>query len=143
MPKPEEDTRFSKFGMVSFTALTKTNDFVDYLEGGKLEGTQCKKCSAVFFPPRADCYQCFSSDMQWFEVTGAGRLLSFTKLEYAPSGFEEDIPYTLALVDYGAYKVFGRLSRDIPEGEITIGMDVVPHIVKLPKGRIFYEFRKA
>ena len=74
-----------------------------------------KGCGYATFPPRADCYQCLSSDMEWFEVTGAGKLLSFTKLEYAPSGFEEDIPYTLALVDYGAYKVFGRLSRNIPK----------------------------
>jgi len=143
MAKPEEDTRFSKFGTVSFTALTKTNDFIDYLEEGKVEGTKCKECGAVFFPPRADCYQCLRSDMEWFEVSGAGKLLSFTKLEYAPSGFEEDIPYTLALVDYGAYKVFGRLSRDIPEDEITIGMNVVPHMVKLPNEHISFEFREA
>lgn len=143
MAKPEEDTRFSKFGTVSFTALTKTNDFIDYLEEGKVEGTKCKECGAVFFPPRADCYQCLRSDMEWFEVSGAGKLLSFTKLEYAPSGFEEDIPYTLALVDYGAYKVFGRLSRDIPEDEITIGMNVVPHMVKLPNAHISFEFREA
>ena len=57
MAKPDEDTRFSKFGTVSFTALTKTNDFIDYLEGGKVEGTKCKQCGAVLFPPRADCYQ--------------------------------------------------------------------------------------
>ena len=143
MAKQEGDTRFSKFGTVSFTALTKTNDFIDYLEEGKVEGTRCKECGAVFFPPRADCYQCLSSDIEWFEVTGAGKLLSFTKLEYAPSGFEEDIPYTLALVDYGAYKVFGRLNRNIPEDEITIGMNVVPHMVKLPKGHISFEFREA
>jgi len=143
MAKPEEDTRFSKFGTVSFTAITKTNDFIDYLEEGKVKGTKCKECGAVFFPPRADCYQCLSSDMEWFEVTGAGKLLSFTKLEYAPSGFEEDIPYTLALVDYGAYKVFGRLSRDISEDKISIGMDVVPHMVKLPKEHISFEFREA
>jgi uncharacterized OB-fold protein len=143
MAKPEEDTRFSKFGTVSFTAITKTNDFIDYLEEGKVEGTKCKECGAVFFPPRADCYQCLCSDMEWFEVTGAGKLLSFTKLEYAPSGFEEDIPYTLALVDYGAYKVFGRLSRDIPEDEISIGMNVVPYMVKLPNEHISFEFREA
>jgi uncharacterized OB-fold protein len=143
MAKPEEDTRFSKFGTVSFTALTKTNDFIDYLEGDKVEGTKCKKCGAVFFPPRADCYQCLSSDMEWFEISGTGTLLSYTKLQYAPVGFEDDLPYTLALVDYGKYKVFGRLSRDIPEEEITIGMAVVPHVVKLPKGHVSYEFTKA
>ncbi len=139
----EEDTRFSKFGTVSFTALTKTNDFIDYLEKGKLMGTRCKKCGQIFFPPRANCYSCFSSDMDWFEVSGKGRLLSHTKLEYAPVGFEDDLPYALALVDYGDYKVFGRLNKDIPGGEIKVGMEVAPQVVKLPKGHISYEFTKA
>lgn len=143
MAKPDEDIRFSKFGTVSFTALTKTNDFIDYLEQGKVEGTKCKKCGAVFFPPRADCYKCFSSDMEWFEVSDPGKLLSFTKLEYAPIGFEGDIPYTLGLVDYGAYKVFGRLSRDIPAEEIKVGMQVKPQVVTMDNGRFLYEFVKA
>ena len=81
--------------------------------------------------------------MEWFDVSGAGKLLSFTKLQYAPVGFEDDLPYTLALVDYGTYKVFGRLSGDIPEEEITVGMAVAPHVVKFPKGHIAYEFTKV
>ena len=141
--KEEENTRFSKFGTVSFTALTKTNDFIDHLEEGKVMGTKCKKCGQIFFPPRADCYSCFSSDMEWFEVSGKGRLLSHTKLIYAPVGFDEDLPYSLALVDYGDYKVFGRLNKDIPDEEIKIGMEVVPQVVKLLKGKISYEFTKA
>ena len=79
MAKQEEDTRFSKFGTVSFTALTKTNNFIDHLEEGKVMGTKCKKCGQIFFPPRADCYSCFSSDMEWFKVSGKGKLLSTTE----------------------------------------------------------------
>lgn len=143
MAQKEEDTRFSKFGTVSFTALTKTNDFIDYLEKGKVMGTKCKKCGQIFFPPRADCYSCFSSDMEWFEVSGKGRLLSHTKLTYAPVGFENDLPYALALADFGDFKVFGRLSKEIPDGEIKIGMEVVAKVVKLPEGRIAYELTKG
>ena len=46
---------FEKFGRKSFTAMTKTAKFVDFLAEGKIEGTGCKKCGAKFFPPRADC----------------------------------------------------------------------------------------
>ena len=69
MAKKEVDDRFKKFGTVSFTAITKTNDFVGNLEQGKITGTKCKKCGLTFFPPRADCYQCLASDMEWFEVS--------------------------------------------------------------------------
>ncbi len=47
----EVDDRFKKFGTVSFTAITKTNDFIDYLEKGTVAGTRCKVCGLVFFPP--------------------------------------------------------------------------------------------
>jgi len=138
--KEEQDTRFSKFGTVSFTALTKTNDFIDNLEGGKLTGTKCNKCGQIFFPPRADCYKCFSSDVKWFEVEAKGRLLSHTKLMYAPVGFEKDLPYILALADFGDFKVFGRLSKEIPEDAIKVGMEVVPKAIQLPEGQVSYEF---
>jgi hypothetical protein len=143
MAKEDMDVRFNKFGTVSFTALTKTNDFIDYLEQGKIMGTRCTQCGATFFPPRADCYVCLSSDMDWFEVSGKGKLVSYTRLEYGPVGFENDLPYALALVDYGNYKVFGRLNRDIPDDALKIGMDVKAEVVTMPNGQLLYQFVKA
>jgi len=84
MGKKEVDDRFKKFGTVSFTAITKTNDFIDYLEKGKVMGTRCKDCGQSFFPPRSDCYQCLPGEMEWFEVSGTGKLVTYSKLEYAP-----------------------------------------------------------
>ena len=81
MGKREVDDRFKKFGTVSFTSITKTNDFVSQLEQGKIMGTKCNKCGLQFFPPRADCYQCLSSDIEWFEVSGTGKLMAFSKLK--------------------------------------------------------------
>jgi len=52
MAKKEVDDRFKKFGTVSFTAITKTNDFISYLEEGKVMGTKCNECGAVYFPPK-------------------------------------------------------------------------------------------
>lgn len=143
MAKQEVDDRFKKFGTVSFTAITKTNDFIGYLEQGKVMGTQCKKCGLQFFPPRADCYQCLSSDMEWFEVGGTGKLLSFSKLEYGPIGFEGDLPYRIAVLDYGDYKVFGRLAREIPDEEVKVGMELKVVTNKLPNDQLNFVFQKA
>ena len=68
--KKEVDERFRKFGTISFTAISKVNDFIGYLEQGQVMGTKCVGCGKIFFPPRADCAGCMGSDMQWFEVTG-------------------------------------------------------------------------
>ncbi|HKI49559.1 MAG TPA: Zn-ribbon domain-containing OB-fold protein [Desulfobacteria bacterium] len=139
----EVDDRFKKFGTVSFTATTKVNDFVSHLEEGKVMGTKCKKCDAVFFPPRADCAKCLSSEIKWFEVTGKGKLVTYSKLEYAPIGFGEDLPYAIALLDYGDYKVFGRIAADVPENEIEVGMEMTTRANTLSNGQLNYVFEKA
>ena len=143
MAKKEVDDRFKKFGTVSFTAITKTNDFVGYLEQGKVMGTQCKKCGLTFFPPRADCYQCLSSDVEWFEVGGTGKLLAYSRLQFGPMGFEGDLPYCIAVVDYGKFKVFGRIAKDLAEDQIKVGMDMKTVANKLPNDQLNYVFQKV
>ena len=141
--KREVDDRFKKFGTVSFTATTKVNDFVSHLEDGKVMGTRCKECDAVYFPPRADCAKCLTSDMEWFEVTGKGKLVTYSKLEYAPIGFGDDLPYAIALLDYGNYKVFGRIAPDVPDDEIEVGMEMTTRPNTLSNGQLNYVFQKA
>jgi uncharacterized OB-fold protein len=134
---------FERFGTVSFTAQTKVDKFVDLLDEGKVAGTKCKNCEKTYFPPRADCFNCLSSDMEWFEIPGPGKLVSFSTLIYAPTGFEEDLPYTIALADFGDVKAFGRMSKDLKEEDIEIGMDLEVVPVKLRGEQVAYEFKKA
>lgn len=143
MEKKEKDTRFENFGTVSFVKVSKVNDFIDYLEQGKIMGTRCKECGLQFFPPRADCYQSLSSDMEWFEVTGAGALATFSTLRYAPTGFTDELPYTIAVLDYGDYKVFGRIDPSLPEDELKVGMKMKTVAGKTPNGKLTYYFTKA
>jgi hypothetical protein len=136
------DDRFKKFGTVSFTAITKTNDFIDYLEKGRVMGTRCTDCGKAYFPPRSDCFQCLPGNVEWFEVSGTGKLVTYSKLEYAPIGFEEDLPYCIALLDYGDYKVFGRLDRNLAQEEIEVGMEMKTVPNTLPNGQLNYVFQK-
>jgi hypothetical protein len=142
MAKKEVDDRFKKFGTVSFTAISKTNDFITYLEQGKVMGTRCKDCGALFFPPRSDCCHCLKDHMAWFEISGNGKLVSFSELKYGPVGFEDDLPYIIALVDYGDYKVFGRISTDIPYEDLAVGMGLKAESNQLPNGQLNYVFTR-
>jgi len=141
--KKEVDDRFKKFGTVSFTSITKTNDFIDFLEDGKVMGTRCKDCGLVFFPPRADCYKCLASNVEWFEVSGKGKLLTYSELKFAPVGFQDDVPYCIALLDYGKYKVFGRIAKDVPEDEIEVGMEMKTVANKTSNEQLNYVFQKV
>lgn len=140
MGKKEKDERFRKFGTVSFTGTTRVNDFIDHLEQGKVTGTRCSSCGRAFFPPRADCWTCRSSNMEWFDVLGTGRLVTYSTLAFGPKGFEKDLPYTIALVDYKTYKIFGRIAGGIAESELSIGMSMAVEATPLADGRINYVF---
>jgi len=135
---------FEKFGRKSFTAVTKTAEFVDLLVKGKIDGTVCKKCGARFFPPRADCSVCFSNEMDWFDMPQKGRLETFTTAFYAPFGFEADPPYTMGVVDYGnGLKLFARISKDLKAGEVKVGMEVTVRPLKYEDGQLSFEISKA
>ncbi len=143
MAKNELDTRFTEFGTVSFAAVTRVNDFIGHLENGKLMGTRCVKCGKTFFPPRAQCCECLSEEMEWFEVAGEGKLVGYSTLQYAPTGFTEEVPYTIALVDYGDYKVFGRIDASVPEADLAVGMTLKAAVSRTSNGRLTYVFKRA
>lgn len=135
---------FENFGTVSFTTEGKAVDFLTYLEQGKVMATRCKKCGTRYFPPRMDCSSCLQSEVEWFEIKGSGKLLTYAIVNYGPSGFENDAPYVLAIADFAdGLRVFGRLSKDIKAGDIKKGMSLKVSPVKLPGGRVAYEFQKV
>lgn len=134
---------FENFGVVNFTTETKASDFLSYLEKGKVMATRCRRCGTNYFPPRMDCPKCVGGDVQWFEIKENGKLLTYTVVNYGPTGFEEDAPYALAIADFDGMRVFGRLSKGLKESDIKPGMVVKVIPVKLPGGRIGYEFQKV
>jgi hypothetical protein len=135
---------FANFGVVSFTSQAKVAPFVDYLEKGKLMATRCEKCKRSFFPPRLDCPNCVSGEIEWFEISGIGTLLSFTVVNYGPSGFENDTPYALGIAKFEeGVKVLGRISKDVDPADIKVGMKVKLTPTKIDGGRVAYEMKAA
>jgi uncharacterized OB-fold protein len=133
---------FEKFGEISYITETKIADFVKHLEEGEIPATKCKACGKLYFPPRADCIDCLSSDVEWIPLSGRGRLITYTTANFAPAGFEA--PYTLALAELEeGVRVFTRISKDVKEDEIELGMDVKLVPIRLDDERITYELRKA
>lgn len=132
---------FGNFGTVSFTKEAKAIPFVEYLGQGKVMATQCKKCNRKYFPPRMDCPYCIDSEMEWVEVNGKGKLLTFTQVHYGPLGFEEDAPYVLGIVEFSeGVRILSRISKSIDPETIKIGMELTVKPVKLSEEKLTYEF---
>ncbi len=135
---------FEKFGRKSFTAVTKTAKFVDFLAEGKVEGTVCKDCGSKFFPPRADCAKCFSKDMDWFEMPKNGKLETFTTAYYAPFGFEADPPYAMGVVDFGGgLKLFARVAKGIKPEDLKVGANMAIRPLKYDDDQLSFEITIA
>ena len=135
---------FETFGRVSFTTDTKAAAFVDYLAQGKVMATRCKCCGATYFPPKMDCPTCLKSDTEWVEVKNPGKLLTYSIVRYEPTGFEGDAPYTIGVGEFGdGVRIFSRISKEVKEEEIKIGMKLKISAIKLPGDRLSFEFQKA
>jgi len=140
----DKDMGFEQFGIVSFTGITKAAQFVEYLRDNQLTGTICMRCGARFFPPRSDCDVCLSDDMEWFQISGEGKLITYTKAMFAPAGFEKEVPYTLGVAEFGdGIKVFGRLDKSLGDDQVKLGMKVKVRIVQLEDDRVSYELTAA
>ena len=64
--------------------------YEQFLKEDKLMGSKCNQCGAVFTPPRPICIQCHSSDMEWLEMQGRGKLAGFTCISIGPSFMIEE-----------------------------------------------------
>jgi scaffold protein (connect acetoacetyl-CoA thiolase and HMG-CoA synthase) len=76
-----------------------------YLGQEKLMGSKCMSCGALFLPPRPICTECHKPEMDWEEVEGKGKLVSFTCIAVGPpsmkeEGFDRNNPYCLGIVEF-------------------------------------------
>ena len=71
--------------------------FFEALKDGKLLATKCKRCGEKYFPPQASCPNCGSSDMEWIEVNGYGRLLTYTVVKVKPESYQKYPDYILGV----------------------------------------------
>ncbi|MEW6069698.1 MAG: Zn-ribbon domain-containing OB-fold protein [Candidatus Thermoplasmatota archaeon] len=133
---------FERFGVISYVPFTKVSEFVEHLNNNKLMATRCKKCSSIYFPPKADCFKCMSSEMDWIELSGKCTLLTYTTTHVPPAGFENFAPYTIGVVELEEGGKLLAWIEDIKEDELKIGMQLGVVIKQLSKDKITYVLRR-
>lgn len=69
------------------------------LRKNRLMGLKCNKCHNTTCPPKLACQECGSLDTEIVELSGKGKLVSFTTHYIAPQGRDNELPYTVALVE--------------------------------------------
>jgi uncharacterized OB-fold protein len=110
-------------------------DYNEALKQNKLLGLKCKQCGAVTVPPKITCGSCASADLDIVELSGKGKIQTFTTVFVPPEGRESECPYVIVLVelDEGPW-IMGNLTgidpnkvtMDIMGKKVNMGHAVFP-----------------
>lgn len=89
-----------------------------------LVGEVCEHCSAKVFPPRDICPECGEEAKTLYQFSGKGEVYSFTTVYEGPAGFEENTPYTVAMVRLQEGPLVTAQLTDLDNRDVEVGMPV-------------------
>lgn len=90
----------------------------------RLVGEVCDRCGLAIFPPRDVCPQCEAPAKTPFVFSGRGEVYSYSTVYHPPAGFEESVPYTVALVRLEEGALVAAQLTDVQADQVEIGMPV-------------------
>ena len=105
-------------------ALTLPREWRLKTERYRLIGGHCPVCGAYQFPRRPTCQECGSDQVEEYQYSGRGEVYSHATMYKAPAGFEQDIPYVVALVQLAEGPLVTAQITDVEPSDVRIGMAV-------------------
>jgi hypothetical protein len=109
-------------------------------------GVKCSSCNSAYFPKRSICPKCRrKGKLEEIQFSGKGTVYSFTEVSAPPEGFEDQVPYVLAIIELveGA-KLTGQIV-DASNADVKIGSKVqqVFRVIQRddPEGLVHYGFK--
>jgi len=111
-----------------------------------LVGEVCPHCHAKLFPPRDVCPECGGEAKTLYKFSGRGEVYSYTTVYVPPAGYEENAPYTVALVKLEEGPLVTAQLTDLDEQSLKIGTPVEMVTRKLrqdgdERGMIVYGYK--
>ena len=98
--------------------------FYKFLLQHKLMAGKCLKCGKIHLPPRPLCDNCYSTEFQWVEVSGKGKLLTYTVIHVAPQQFQNLTPYAIGILELeNGLKIPGMI-QGLTQKQLKIGMEL-------------------
>lgn len=89
-----------------------------------LVGEVCPHCEGKIFPPRDVCPHCGGEAKTPYTFSDKGTVYSYTIMHDAPAGYDENVPYTVALVKLEEGPMVTAQLTDLDEQGVQIGMPV-------------------
>ncbi len=108
--------------MAEAPLLFSIESFYKYISKRKLMAAKCKKCNKLLVPPRSMCTDCYSKDLEWIQLKGEGKLLSYTIIHVSPKQFKSMIPYVVGIVELTEGPKLPGMLRNVESDKIRVGM---------------------
>jgi uncharacterized OB-fold protein len=89
-----------------------------------LIGEVCDRCGAKLFPPRDVCPECTRPATTPYIFSGKGEVYSYSTMYHAPKGYEEYVPYLVALIKLEEGPLVTAQLTDVDREQVKIGMPV-------------------
>jgi uncharacterized OB-fold protein len=121
-------------------------EYLKNIQEGVFRAYKCVDCGMVIAPPSGSCYGCGNNNMEWTDVSGKGKLVSFTVIHVAPEEFVEEVPYYVAIIELEeGTRVSARLLGFDPlkPEEVSLGIPVKIDFEKGKSGKTYLAFRPA
>lgn len=96
--------------------------FYKFMQQKKLMAGKCRKCGKTHLPPRPLCDNCFSQEFDWNEISGIGKLLTYTIIHVAPVQFQALAPYAVGIVELENGLRLPGMITGAEENRLSIGM---------------------
>jgi hypothetical protein len=87
-------------------------------------GNKCKGCDWINFPPRSICKKCGSPEFERFDLKGEGKVITYSVIRAAPPGFDNLVPYVVAIICLNDGPRITSQIVDCDPEEIEIGKKV-------------------
>jgi len=100
------------------------SSFYKFVSEKQLMAAKCDKCGTVLLPPKPMCTKCLSTNLEWIELEGVGKLLSYTIIHIAPVQFQSLAPYSVGIVELKSGLRLSGMIRSVDPKEIRVGMDL-------------------
>jgi uncharacterized OB-fold protein len=110
---------------MALTPPPTIESFYKFCTHGKLMGLKCNRCKRVTAPPRSLCSHCSSSDVTWTELSGKGRLVTYTVIHIAPAQFQAFVPYAVGVVELADGVRLPGMIRNANVDNLRLGMELV------------------
>ncbi len=126
LPTPDEDSQ----------------PFWGYCREGELRAQRCTACGRLRYPPRPTCPQCGSTDAEWQQLSGRGRVYTYAISHQAVHpALEGRVPFTTLIVELEeGLRMTSNLIEGSPPVEIgtpvEVAFDPVSDEITLPRFRV-------